>query len=128
VDCARARIYRIDKAAKAVTPPGYDRLKIDRRRQIFDVSCIPGSVGMVLKPINLEKAVEQQSSGLSSTGARVESALFERDCGERIRHSLGDLTFRAVSRGGKPVAQDLKAHWTASEFPAKCAGNPRRKS
>lgn len=38
-----------DTAAGAITPPGYDRLKIDRHRQIYDASCIPSSVEMVLK-------------------------------------------------------------------------------
>ena len=41
-----------DTAAGAITPPGYDRLKIDRHRQIYDAYCIPSSVEMVLKLID----------------------------------------------------------------------------
>jgi len=36
---------------KDVTPAGFDRLKIDQHRQLFDSSCIPSGVEMVLKLI-----------------------------------------------------------------------------
>jgi hypothetical protein len=39
--------------------------------------------------------------------ASVKASTIERDCGERIRHPLGELTFWAVSRGanrGQPAS------------------------
>jgi hypothetical protein len=44
--------YPMDGAAKAITPPGYDRVKIDQHRQLPYPSCIPSSVEMVLKLID----------------------------------------------------------------------------